>query len=54
MKKRIIIVDHHVAVRELLCPYLERSPEYEVVGQAGTGLEAIRLLKMYFCKCFTH
>lgn len=48
MKKRIVIVDHHVAVRELLCRYLERLPEYEVVGQAGTGLEAIRLMKMTF------
>jgi DNA-binding NarL/FixJ family response regulator len=48
VKKRIVIVDHHVAVRELLCHYLERSPEYEVVGQAGTGLEAIRLLKTTF------
>jgi len=45
MKKRIVIVDHHAAVRELLCRYLERLPEYEVVGQAGTGLEATRLLK---------
>jgi len=48
VKKRIFIVDYHVAVRELLCHYLERSPEYEVVGQAGTGLEAIRLLKTTF------
>jgi DNA-binding NarL/FixJ family response regulator len=45
MKTRIVIVDHHEAVRELLCRYLERSSEYEVVGQAGTGLEAIRLLR---------
>jgi DNA-binding NarL/FixJ family response regulator len=45
MKKRIVIVDQHAAVRELLRRYLERSPEYEVVGQAGTGLEATRLLK---------
>jgi DNA-binding NarL/FixJ family response regulator len=45
MKKRIVIVDQHAAVRELLCRYLERLPEYEVVGQAGTGLEATRLLK---------
>jgi DNA-binding NarL/FixJ family response regulator len=45
MKKRIVIVDHHTAVRELLCRYLERLPEYEVVGQAGTGLEATRLFK---------
>jgi DNA-binding NarL/FixJ family response regulator len=48
MKKRIVIVDHHAAVRELLCRYLELLPEYEVVGQAGTGLEAIRLIKMTF------
>src|SRR5260370_14739978 len=48
VKKRIVIVDYHVAVRDLLCHYLERSPEYEVVGQAGTGLEAIRLLKTTF------
>jgi DNA-binding NarL/FixJ family response regulator len=46
MKKRIVIVDHHAAVRELLCCYLERLPEYEVAAQAGTGLEAIRLMKM--------
>jgi len=48
VKKRIVIVDCHVAVRELLCRYLELLPEYEVVGQAGTGLEAIRLIKMTF------
>jgi DNA-binding NarL/FixJ family response regulator len=45
MKKKVVVVDHHESVRELLCRYLERSPDYEVVGQAGTGLEAIRLLK---------
>jgi DNA-binding NarL/FixJ family response regulator len=45
MKKRIVIVDDHEAVRELLCRFLERSPDYEVVGQAGTGLEAIRLFR---------
>ena len=45
MKRRIVIVDDHDAVRELLCRYLERLPEYEVVGVAGTGLEAIRVFK---------
>jgi DNA-binding NarL/FixJ family response regulator len=45
MKKRIVIVDDHDAVRELLCRYLERLPEYEVVGVAGTGLDAIRVFK---------
>ena len=45
MRKRIVIVDDHEAVRELLCRYLERLAEYEVIGQAGTGFEAMRLFK---------
>jgi DNA-binding NarL/FixJ family response regulator len=45
MKKRIVLVDDHDAVRELLCHYLERLPEYEVVGVARTGLEAIRVFE---------
>lgn len=45
MKTRIVLVDDHDAVRELLCRYLEGVPEYEVVGVAGTGLEAIRVIK---------
>jgi DNA-binding NarL/FixJ family response regulator len=45
MKRKIVIVDDHDAVRELLCRYLERLPDYEVVGVAGTGLEAIQVFK---------
>ena len=45
MKKKIVIIDAYDAVRELLCRYLERLPEYEVVGQARTGLDAIRVFK---------
>jgi DNA-binding NarL/FixJ family response regulator len=45
MKRRIAIADEQEAVRELLCQYLERLSEYEVVGQARTGLDAIRLFK---------
>jgi DNA-binding NarL/FixJ family response regulator len=45
MKKRIVVVDYHDAVRELLCRFLESLSEYVVVGQAGTGLEAIRVFK---------
>jgi DNA-binding NarL/FixJ family response regulator len=43
VKRRIVLIEVHEAVRDLLCRYLERFAEYEVVGQAGTGLEAIRL-----------
>jgi hypothetical protein len=32
MKRRIVVADGHDAVRELLCRYLERLPEYEMVG----------------------
>jgi len=35
MKKSVLLVDDQEAVRELLCRYLERFPEYKVVGQAG-------------------
>jgi len=44
-KHTIVIVDHHDAFRELLCCYLERLPEYEVVGEANTGLDAIRMFE---------
>jgi DNA-binding NarL/FixJ family response regulator len=45
MKKRVVIVDPYEAVRELLCRYLENSTAYEVVGEAATELEAMRVLK---------
>lgn len=43
--KRLAIVDPQEAVRELLYHFLARLPEYEVVGQAGTGLAAMRLFE---------
>jgi DNA-binding NarL/FixJ family response regulator len=42
-KTRIVIVDEHEAVRELLGRYLELLADFEIVGQAGTGFEAMRL-----------
>jgi two-component system, NarL family, response regulator NreC len=45
MKKSVLLVDDQKAVRELLGCYLEGFPEYKVVGQAGTGLEAISLFR---------
>jgi DNA-binding NarL/FixJ family response regulator len=45
MKTRVAIIDDEGAVRELLSRYLQGVPQYEVVGQAGTGLEAMRLFK---------
>jgi DNA-binding NarL/FixJ family response regulator len=40
---RILIVDDHGVVRQGLRMYLALDPNLEVVGEAGDGLEAIRL-----------
>jgi len=41
---RIVIVDDHDLVREGIRALLEKEPEFEVVGEAGDGQEAIRLV----------
>lgn len=39
---RILIVDHHTVVREGLKRILSVVPDFSIVGEASTGLEAIR------------
>lgn len=43
MKKRIVIVDEHVSIRDMLVWILMREGGYEVIGEAGSGIEAIKL-----------
>src|SRR5258708_21105875 len=45
MKTSVLLIDDQEAVRELLCRYLERFPEYKVVGQTGSGLAATALFR---------
>ncbi|MCM0082436.1 response regulator transcription factor [Geomonas sp. Red32] len=45
MKIRIMVVDDHAIVRECLCSILERCDELEVAGQAGDGVEAVRMAR---------
>jgi two-component system response regulator DevR len=40
---RIVIVDDHQVVRHGLRQLLEREPDMEVVGEAGSGTEAVRV-----------
>jgi DNA-binding NarL/FixJ family response regulator len=42
-KKTILIVDDHRLFSEGLRAIIERSPDYEVIGEAGDGREALRL-----------
>ncbi len=44
-KKSILIVDDHPLVREGLVSILKPAAEYEVVGQAGNGRDAIQMVK---------
>jgi two-component system, NarL family, response regulator NreC len=45
LKTRILIADDHGIVREGLRLKLQQKPEYEVIGEAVDGREAVRLAK---------
>jgi len=42
-KIRILVVDDSKMVRSLICGALERLPDFEVIGEAGDGMAAVRL-----------
>src|SRR4051812_16924333 len=42
---RIAVADDHPVVRDGLVAMLETQPEFEVVGQAGSGIEAVALVE---------
>lgn len=43
MKKRIVLADDHVSIRNMLVWILMQEQAYEVVGEAGSGLDAIKV-----------
>jgi two-component system response regulator NreC len=45
MKTRILIADDHAMVRQGIAAFLRMSDEYEVVGEAADGVEAIEAVK---------
>lgn len=45
MKRRIMIVDDHRIVREGLRRLIDDAPDFQVVGEAGEGREALQLAK---------
>jgi DNA-binding NarL/FixJ family response regulator len=42
---RVLVVDDHPIVRAGICKLLDKAPEIEVVGEAGSGEEALQLVK---------
>src|SRR3954470_18409127 len=42
MKTRVVVVEDHVGVRQMMGILLEREGPYERVGEAGTGFDALR------------
>ena len=44
MKIRVLIADDHAVLREGMRNLLEREKDLEVVGEAGDGEEAVRLV----------
>ena len=41
--KRIVIVEDHTAIREMLAEILRVDPAYKIVGESGEGLQACEL-----------
>jgi len=44
-KIRIVIADDHAVLRESLAALLETQPDFEVVGKAANGAEALQLVR---------
>lgn len=43
MKKRLVLADDHKSVRQMLADIMSREWGYDVVGQAGTGRDALKI-----------
>jgi two-component system nitrate/nitrite response regulator NarL len=41
-KIRVLLVDDHTLFRSGICSLLQRHPDFEIVGEAGDGLEGIK------------
>lgn len=47
MKTRVVVIDDHASIRQMLAVVLAREGPYEVVGEAGTGFEALKVCRKH-------
>ena len=45
MKNRVVVVDDHASIRQMLGMVLSREGPYEMVGEAGSGFEALKVCR---------
>jgi len=45
MKTRVVVIDDHASIRQMVAMVLAREGPYEVVGEAGTGFEALKVCR---------
>ncbi|MCF8061633.1 MAG: response regulator transcription factor [Deltaproteobacteria bacterium] len=44
-KSRLVLVEDHNVLRQSLLPVLDREPDLKVVGEAGNGIDGIRVIR---------
>ena len=47
-KIKVLLADDHVVLREATAELVDKQPDMEVVGQAGTGSETLALVKRLY------
>lgn len=50
MKTAVVLVDDHLSLRQMLTRVLESTGEFEVVADAGSGIEGLKLCRQYHPK----
>ena len=51
---KILLAEDHAVVRESIRESLAHESEFEVVGEASDGEEAVKLAKELSARCYTH
>jgi len=45
MKRRVVVIDPHTSVRQMLAEMLARQGSFDIAGEAGSGLDGLRICR---------